>query len=244
MKKEIKLQIELLKKYGVSDYTVENNKITINGYLDLSSLTTADKDFLKGTTINGSLYLSSLTTADKDFLKGTTINGSLYLSSLTTADIVKNNVKQLKAGYNKRKSNCYFDGILSKVLSVSERKGLAIYRTPFGFVVEKGKYYSHGVAAKKAIQDLQFKIVSEKLKKEPIKADTKFTVKYYRNLTGACDQGCRGFMDANKIPYTIVGTGNDEKTVEKKPILAKDLLVILEKSKPFGYEKFKSLLTF
>ncbi len=77
MKKNLSQQIKLLKKYNVTDYTVENDIITINGSLYLSSLTSADKDFLKGTTINGSLYLSSLTSADKDFLKGTTINGTL-----------------------------------------------------------------------------------------------------------------------------------------------------------------------
>src|ERR1035437_1665059 len=117
MKKELTQQIELLKKQGVTNYSVENGKITINGYLDLSSLTTADKDFLKGTTINGSLNLSSLTTADKDFLKGTTINGYLNLSSLTTADkdSLNKNVKTLKVGYDKQDGYCFFDSILSKV---------------------------------------------------------------------------------------------------------------------------------
>ena len=74
-------QLELLKKYGVNNYTVEDGRITINGSLYLSSLTACDKDFLQNTTINGSLYLSSLTACDKDFLQNTTINGSLYLSS-------------------------------------------------------------------------------------------------------------------------------------------------------------------
>src|SRR5690606_28517857 len=86
MKKDLSAQIALLKKYEVTNYTIENDLITINGYLDLRSLTSADKDFLKGTTINGSLDLRSLTSADKDFLKGTTINGYLDLSSLTSAD--------------------------------------------------------------------------------------------------------------------------------------------------------------
>src|SRR3990167_8596969 len=108
---ELSKQIELLKKYNVTNYTVANGEITINGDLDLRSLTTADKDFLKGTTINGDLDLSSLTTADKDFLKGTTINGSLYLSSLTTADRItlESNIKKLKEGYNQKEGYCFFD---------------------------------------------------------------------------------------------------------------------------------------
>jgi len=40
---ELSKQIELLKKYNVTNYTVANGEITINGYLDLSSLTTADR---------------------------------------------------------------------------------------------------------------------------------------------------------------------------------------------------------
>src|ERR1035438_9509440 len=35
MKAETKKQIELLKKYGITNYTIEGDKITINGYLDL-----------------------------------------------------------------------------------------------------------------------------------------------------------------------------------------------------------------
>jgi len=56
--------------------------------------------------------LNSLTSVDKDFLKGTTINGSLDLNSLKSVDreLIKNNVKYLKEGYNAEKSYCYFDG--------------------------------------------------------------------------------------------------------------------------------------
>jgi hypothetical protein len=108
------------------------------------------------------------------------------------------------------------------------------------FVAEKDAFTAHGETVKKAIQDLQFKIVSEKLKKDPIKPNTKFTVKYYRTLTGACDSGCRSWMQNNKIPYKIDG----RDTVELKPILAKDLLPILEKTNAYGLEMFKSLITF
>jgi protein tyrosine/serine phosphatase len=215
---------------------------TINGSLDLSSLTSADKDFLKGTTINGYLYLYSLTSADKDFLKGTTINGYLYLSSLTSADedLIRKNIKKLKKGYNKSKSYCFFDGILSKVTSVSEKKGYTIYSITNGYVVQKKKYTSHGKSIKSAIQDLEFKIIFKKLKKEPIKADTLMTVQHYRLITGACDKGCRDWMMANNIEYKIV----DGNTVEAKKIYAKDLLPMLEKSKAYGLEKFKSLIKF
>jgi len=239
---ELSKQIELLKKYNVTNYTVANGEITINGDLDLRSLTTADKDFLKGTTINGDLDLSSLTTADKDFLKGTTINGSLYLSSLTTADRItlESNIKKLKEGYNQKEGYCFFDSILSKVLKVSEKSGYTIYTTPFEYVAKKGKFTAHSKTVKKAIVDLEFKKVAEKLKKDPIKEDTLFTVKYYRLLTGACDNGVRQWMQNNKIPFKVIG----EDTVELKPMKAKELLPILEKTNAYGVERFKQLVTF
>ena len=109
------------------------------------------------------------------------------------------------------------------------------------FVAEKESFFAHGESIKKAIGDLNFKIVAEKLKHDPIKENTLFTVKYYRLLTGACDSGCRSFMAQNNIPYKIVG---DNETMELKPIIAKDLLPILEKNHAYGFEKFKSLLTF
>jgi hypothetical protein len=286
MKKQTKLQVELLKKYGVKDYTIEGDKITINGYidfssltsadkdflkgttingyLDLRSLTSADKDFLKGTTINGSLDLRSLTSADKDFLKGTTINGYLYLRSLTSADkdflkgttingyidfssltsadkaILNKNVSQLKQGYNEQGGYCYFDGILTKVLAYSKKKGYGIYATPIGYIAQKDKYTAHANDIKKAIIDVEFKIVAERIKNEPIKEDTLLTVKYYRTVTGACDSGCRQFMQANGLEYDVVGN----ETVERNPIKARDLLPILEKNRAYGYDKIKSLITF
>ena len=58
--------------------------------------------------------------------------------------------------------------------------------------------------------------------------------------TWACDVGVRMWMQNNNIPFKVVG----EETVEETPIKAKDLLPILEKRKDYGYEKFKSLVTF
>jgi len=276
MKQELTKQIELLKKYKVIDYTIENGVITINGSLDLRSLTSADKDFLKGTTINGSLYLSSLTSADKDFLKGTTINGSLYLGSLTSADkdflkgttingslylrsltsadkdflkgttingyldlgsltsadkdFLNKNVNKIKEGYNKKGGYCYFDGILSKVLSVHVRCEYTIYKTPFEFISQKGKFTAHGKTIKKSIEDLQFKVISEKLKNEPIKEDTIIDIKYYRLITGSCEAGVKSWMQQNNI--------------KKESFKAKELLPLLVKTNAYGLDKFKSLITF
>ena len=216
---ETKNQIKLLKKYSVSNYTIENG-ITINGSLDLRSLTTVDKDFLKDTTVTGSLYLHSLTTADKD--------------------LMNKNISQLAIGYNEKKSYCFFDGILSAVLSVSNRKPYTIYTTPFGFIAQKDDYTAHGKTVKKSILDLEFKIISEKIKNDPIHADTKITIKHYRLITGACESGCKDWMSKNNIPFKVV----DNEIIEVEPILAKDLLPILKKSNAYGLNRFEALINF
>jgi protein tyrosine/serine phosphatase len=213
---------------------------TINGSLDLRSLTSADASFLQGTTINGYLDLSSLTSADASFLQGTTINGYLYLRSLTSADarICRSNVKRLAKGYNTKGGYCFFDGILAKVTSVSTKKEFTIYTTPTGFVAQKGDYTAHGKSVKSAMSDVAFKEVAEKLKSSPIYADTLLTVMHYRTITGACDQGCREFMQRHGLDYEVV----EGKTKERNPVQAKELLPLLEKSQAYGVEKFKALI--
>ena len=130
------------------------------------------------------------------------------------------------------------------------KKDILIYKIKIvgqfkeSWLVVKGNYSAHGETLKKANEDLQFKIVAEKLKKEPIKPDTIITVEYYRIVTGACREGIRLWLTANNIPHTVTGTGDNMRVVEKTPIKAKDLLPILEKSHAWGFECFKSLITF
>jgi len=263
-----------MKKYGVTNYTIEDGVIIIDGSLDLTSLTEVDKDFLKGATINGGLHLDSLTEAHKDFLRGATINGFLDLRSLTEAhkdflrgatingnlylnslikvdknfleeatinrglylnslkkadrDILNGNVKQLNIGYNKEQNYCFFDGILSKVLSVKETRGYVIYTTPFGFIAQKDDETAHGKTVKKAISDLEFKFIAEKLKKEPIKEDTIITDQYYRLVTGACEQGITSWKRANNV--------------DADEVKAMSLLVLLEKTNAYGLDRFKQLV--
>ena len=154
------------------------------------------------------------------------------MSSLQTADKrnVKANVKQLKVGYNKKQSYCFYDGILSKVKSVTKKKDYKIYTATNGYIAQKGKYTSHGKTIKTAIQDLEFKFIADKLKKEPITKDTIITPMYYHTVTGACKMGIESWMRNNNI--------------EADKIKAKDLLPILEKTNAYGYSKFKSLIAF
>ncbi|MGJ1369538.1 hypothetical protein, partial [Sphingobacterium spiritivorum] len=108
------------------------------------------------------------------------------------------------------------------------------------FVASKDAFFAHGETVKKAIGDLNFKIVSEKLKNDPIQADTLFTVERYRIITGACDLGCREFMNRFNIAYTVV----NDQTVEAEPMRADKLLPLLRQSNAYGIEKFESLIDF
>ncbi len=84
---------------------------------------------------------------------------------------------------------------------------------------------------KKAISDLQFKVVAETLKKEPIKADTKVTVNHFRLITGACEIGCKNWMEQNGLSGKV-------------EITAKELLPILRKTKAYGLERFEMMIQF
>jgi len=105
------------------------------------------------------------------------------------------------------------------------------------YVAGQGEYYAHGETAKKAIQDLRFKITAKKLKKDPIKEDTIITIQYYRIVTGACEFGVKSWIDSNF-------TDKEKTNILKNGISAKELLPILQKSNAYGFDKFKSLITF
>ena len=141
----------------------------------------------------------------------------------------------------------YFDGILSKYSSVKKIKTYTVYTAvnvgsiKTVFIAKKDEYTAHGENVKKAIIDLEFKIITEKIKKDPILETTEFSFKKYRILTGSCYSGMRDFADLNNIKYKE--TGDKEHPIQElKPILAKDLLPILEKNNAYGVEKFKKLI--
>ena len=94
-------------------------------------------------------------------------------------------------------------------------------------MAEKDGFFAHGETVKKAIQDVQFKAIAEKLKNEPIKADTVISVQYYRTVTGACEMGCKSWMNQNGI------------SVEE--MTAAELLPLLKKTSAYGYEKIKAM---
>ena len=180
-----------------------------------------------------------------------TKSGSVYVhqgATLTAPNLtVKNGFLKIK---NKEYKVNLSDGVLMFIENSKTSNGIKISsginqlkiinnEAVYGnlFLAEKEGFFSHGITLKRAISDLKFKIISEKLKNEPIKEDTLLTVKYYRLITGACDAGTRDFMQRNGLEFEIV----DGETKEIHPIKAKDLLTLLEKNNAYGVDKFKSL---
>jgi hypothetical protein len=105
------------------------------------------------------------------------------------------------------------------------------------FVAKKDGFFAHGSTVKSAIGDLQFKIVADRLRNSPITPETEITVNHYRTVTGACDLGVRDFLERNNIAFKV----ENDKTVELKPMKARDLVPLLEKTNAYGLSRFKQL---
>ena len=102
------------------------------------------------------------------------------------------------------------------------------------YVSEKDGFTAHGETVKKSIGDLQFKIIAEKLKNDPIKEDTVISIQYYRIVTGACELGCKEWMRQNKVT----------KKVESGEMTAKELFPMLDKTGAYGFGRFRELVDF
>jgi hypothetical protein len=130
------------------------------------------------------------------------------------------------------------DGIFCEVTNPEPHhvKGFDVWclkkvnREEYFFLAKKDSFYAHGKTIDKAIDDLKFKIISEKIKKEPINKDTVITRQYYRVITGACELGVDEWMKRNNIT--------------KEEITAEELLPILEKTNAYGFDRFKKLVAF
>ena len=195
-------------------------------------------------TVGGSLWLRGLKSIPEGF--NPTVGGDLGLQRGLSAKTTKPKqpiiTSKNKLLFWKEGKYVSADRILTEVLSKKGNvyKVRKIHSSKEFYLVTDGTTHAHGDNIKSATEDFRFKLIAEKLKKEPINPETKLTVMHYRTITGACDIGCRDFMQRNNIEFKI----ENDKTVEINPIKAKDLLPLLEKNKAYGLERFRSLLTF
>ena len=232
---------------------------TVGGYLDLRSLTSIPEGF--NPTVGGDLYLSSLTSIPEGF--NPTVGGYLDLRSLTSIPEGFNPTvggylylsSGLSAKTNKPKGKIITpknkllfwqdgkfvkaDGIFTEVVSKKGNSYLVrkLHSVKEFYLVTDGTTHAHGDTLEKAKEDFRFKVIAEKLKKDPIKEDTVITVQYYRIVTGSCEVGVKNWIDS-------VFSGDKKEDVLKNGIKAKELLPILKSKNAYGLDRFKSLVTF
>ena len=163
------------------------------------------------TTVTGDIDIYEGGSLDADVLKGLkyeAIDGSLFVieSERTVKGIL------VYSGYNVLKIT---NGELIKEEC---------------FVAKSKGFNAHGKTIKKAIEDVKFKIISDKLKKDPINKDTMISINYYHHATGSCISGIESWKK--------------QQGIEVDEIRADDLLIILESTNAYGLGKFKELINF
>jgi hypothetical protein len=184
-------------------------------------------DYSELKEVTGDLYIYSQAKLDNL----TTVGGYLYIYSQA----------KLEANFLNNLNYKIIDNNLFVIESTKNKNNIIIYKgyniksikdnvtiKEYCYVAENNDLYAHGKTIKKAIEDLNYKVLSEKLKHEPIYNDTIIDINYYRIITGACEFGVKSFIESNNL---------------KESYRADELLIILEKTNAYGLDKFKSLLT-
>ena len=208
----------------------------------IKQLGLTERQFSGQDEIVGSLYLGSLTAIPEGF--NPTVGGSLYLKNKAQhiGDIVDDTyINQNFFWKMNGKEYALIDRVFCEILAkrnhTIDGETFCIYsakkigKPDTFFIVGNGKYYAHAESINKGVEDVRFKIVAEKLKHEPINADTMITRAHYRAITGACDLGTESWIKEN-------GLG------DKQEMRADELLPILKRTKPYGFERFKQLISF
>jgi len=202
---------------------------TVGGGLDLRGLTSIPDGF--NPTVGGDLDLRGLTSIPDGF--NPTVGGNLYLSGLTTnhtplngAILIWQNGKYISA-----------DGMFTQV--VKKRGNVyhvrKIGREKITYLVTNGQIHAHGDTLAKAKVDLQFKANQQKLKTEPITADTLINIPRYRSITGACEQGCNDFIEANFAE-------KEAKLLRGKGLAASKIIETLKEKNAYGLQSFLKAL--
>jgi len=217
MKQSIK---EFCKKHNITEKQFTGQE-RVGSYLYLGSLTSIPEGF--NPTVGGDLYLRS------DLKKKVTVN-----KPTSKIDTPKNKLQVWQNG-KYVSADRMFTEVISKKGNVYKVK--KVHSQKEFYLVTDGKTHAHGDTLAKAKEDFRFKLMSEKLKNEPIKEDTIITINHYRLITGACEFGVKSWIDSTF-------TGKEKEKVLGKGIKAKDLFPILKRKNAYGFEKFSSLITF
>jgi hypothetical protein len=257
-----------LRKLG-ADAVIESGGIIIKGDLICDEEQIADTSIYEYITIiSGDAFFSSLTSVGDNFmplLAG--IGKDASFSSLESAGdsfmpalvgigrdtwFDKMSIewrekyglkfKKLEKKYYKEHGFCFFDGIFSIVHSTRSVGDYTIYSCMFGsYIAQNGKFTAHGETVKKAIKDLEYKILQDKVQNSPLTYNDELDAMKYRAITGACFMGMQDFLTAKKIGFSVVKSHKGEITeIITKSIKVSELLPILGDS--YGADKIKSLI--
>ncbi len=204
-------------------------KKQIKDFCEQHGLTEAQ--FYGRESYEGSLDLGSLTSIPDTF--NPTVGGYLDLGSGLVANHTPLNNRLLSWQGGKYVAA---DGICTEVLSKKGRVFTVknIGSEKISYLVSDGKTHAHGETVEQARSDYRFKLIADKLKNDPIKADTVITIPYYRAVTGACEFGVKQWMDS-------VFNAKEKAKILKSGIKASDLFPILKQHNAYGFEKFQSL---
>ena len=204
-----KLEAPNLTSVGGSLYIYSNAKLdnltSVGGSLDIHSNAKLEAPNL--TSVGGNLYIYS--NAKLDNL--TSVGGDLYIYSDAKLDapFLKGLKYKSVDGYlfiieSERKKG---DITILKGYNAKGVKDNVIVKEPC-FVAENGDYQSHGQDLKQAIKDLEFKILTDKIKKEPISMEDYITPEKYRMITGACEFGVNSWLKENGITQKRIKVKN------------------------------------
>ena len=214
--------------YVEENATLSAPKLTMSGWISIRENATLSAPKL--TEVSG--WISIRENATLSAPKLTTV-GEIYVYENATLNI------DLLKGLKQRS----VDRSLFIIESEKEVKGIQVYKgynvnkitrgeliKDNCYVAEKDNFTAHGKTIKKAIEDLNFKINSEKLKKDPINADTLLTKKHYRLITGACEFGVNEFMKQHNLT--------------KESYRADEIIPILKKTNAYGFQQIEKLINF
>ncbi|MCH6256678.1 hypothetical protein MLD52_08980, partial [Puniceicoccaceae bacterium K14] len=178
----------------------DNVKFENQGYVYLSSVTTLP-DNVKFEN-QGYVDLSSVTTLP-DNVKFEN-QGYVYLRSVEGDVIYRGQSIHLKTidGYTMVIGVERVSGEIT-IMNTRYFGGGELSKLKKCFVAQRGEYFAHGENLREAIDDVNFKYLqsSENIEEvvQAVKESKSVTVIQYRLLTGACQEGCRRFMEQHDL---------------------------------------------
>ena len=162
-------------------------------------------------SVGGSIYASGADTKTA-FPRLQSVGGNIYAggdySHVETGNQTRCQAMLLASFERDRMS--FADNVLARIVSTKGRVSRVILcgKTDVTYLVTDGNAWSHGVTLKAAREGLLFKISSRdttefKNWKLDRTISLRDSIRAYRAITGACEQGVRSWMENRKVPDSM-----------------------------------------